>query len=109
MAVEEQPFGVLPDGTEVKLFTLSNERGMTVKITQLGGIITELWVPDRAGDPANVVLGFDELAEYLEGHPYFGAIIGRYANRIANGRFTLDGNEHALAKNDGTNHLHGGL
>lgn len=108
MAVEDKPFGTLPDGTVVKLFTLSNERGMRVEIMQFGGIITELWVPDRAGKPSNVVLGFDKLEEYVEGHPYFGAIIGRYANRIANGRFTLDGQEHTLAKNDGTNHLHGG-
>jgi aldose 1-epimerase len=109
MNVEERPFGSLPDGTEVKLFVLTNRRGVTVKIMQLGGIVTELWVPDRAGKPANVVLGFDTLDEYLAGHPYFGAIAGRYANRIAGGRFTLDGEEYTLAKNDGPNHLHGGL
>ena len=109
MNVRERPFGTLPDGTEVKLFVLSNGQGMTVKIIQFGGIVTELWAPDRAGESANVVLGFDTLEEYLEGHPYFGAITGRHANRIADGRFTLDGKEYALAKNDGPNHLHGGL
>lgn len=109
MNVDAQSFGALPDGTEVTRFVLSNDRGMTVKIMQLGGIITELWAPDRAGKPSNVVLGFDTLNEYLAGHPYFGAIIGRYANRIANGRFNLDGKTYALAKNDGPNHLHGGI
>lgn len=109
MNIEAQPFGRLPDGTEIERFVLSNDRGTTVKIMQFGGIITELWTPDRAGEPANVVLGFDTLAEYLAGHPYFGAIIGRYANRIAEARFSLDGQEYVLAKNDGANHLHGGL
>jgi aldose 1-epimerase len=109
MNVEESSFGTLPDGTAVKLFTLSNGNGMTVKITEYGGIVTELWVPDRGGQKANIVLGFDKLEEYTKGHPFFGAIAGRYANRIANGKFTLDGREYTLAKNNGPNHLHGGL
>lgn len=109
MNVTEKTFGALPDGTAVRLFTLSNRHGLTVKITEYGGIITELWAPDRAGKPANVVLGFDQLEEYTKGHPFFGAIAGRYANRIANGKFTLDGREYVLAKNNGPNHLHGGI
>ncbi len=109
MNVSEKTFGNLPDGTAVKLFTLTNPNGMTVKITEYGAIITELWVPDRAGQKANVVLGFDRLEEYTKGHPFFGAIAGRYANRIAKGKFTLDGHEYTLAVNNGPNHLHGGL
>ena len=109
MNVEETSFGTLPDGAAVKLFTLSNGNGMTVKITEYGGIITEIWVPDRGGQKANVVLGFDKLDEYAKGHPFFGAIAGRYANRIANGKFTLDGREYTLATNNGPNHLHGGV
>lgn len=109
MNIEERLFGVLPDGRDVKQFALSNGQGMTVKIIQLGGIVTQLWVPDRAGQPANVVLGFGTLDEYLAGHPYFGALIGRYANRIASARFTLDGQDYLLPSNEGPNHLHGGL
>jgi aldose 1-epimerase len=109
MNVSEKSFGTLSDGTSVKLFTLTNAHGMTVKITEFGGIITELWTPDRAGQSANVVLGFDRLEEYTKGHPFFGAIAGRYANRIGSGRFKLDGHEYTLAINNGPNHLHGGL
>ena len=81
---------------------------MTAKITTLGAILTELYVPDRAGQTTNVVLGFDNLAAYLKGHPAFGSTIGRFANRIARGRFSLDGVEYVLATNNGRNHLHGG-
>ena len=109
MNVEETSFGTMPDGTAVKLFTMSNPGGMTVKITEYGAIITEIWVPDRADQRTNVVLGFDRLDEYTKGHPFFGAIAGRYANRIANGKFSLDGRDYTLAKNNGSNHLHGGL
>ena len=101
-------FGGMPDGTPVRIYTLANGRGMTVKITEYGGILTELWVLDRQGKPGNVVLGFDKLEEYTKGHPFFGAIAGRVANRIAKGKFTLDGQEYTLAVNNGPNHLHGG-
>src|SRR5437867_3576113 len=106
--LKSDSFGAMPDGTPVKLYTLANGRGMTVKITEYGGIITELWVPDRQGKPGDVVLGFDKLEEYTKGHPFFGAIAGRVANRIARGKFTLDGKEYTLAVNNGPNHLHGG-
>jgi aldose 1-epimerase len=109
MRIETADFGRTPDGTPVKLFTLRNGRGMTVKVTNYGLIITELHVPDRGGKPGNVVLGFDNLDRYLKGHPFFGAIAGRVANRIAGARFALDGQEHALAKNAGPNHIHGGV
>ena len=109
MKLESKVFGRTPEGAEVKIYTLSNTKGMTVKITEYGGIITELWVPDRNGKPGDVVLGFDNLDRYLKGHPFFGAIAGRVANRIAKGKFTLDGKEYTLAVNNGPNHLHGGL
>jgi aldose 1-epimerase len=91
-----------------KLFTLKNRGGLTIEITNYGGIVTALRVPDREGRIDDIVLGFDSLDEYLGPHPYFGGIIGRYANRIAGGRFRLEGREHVLARNDGPNHLHGG-
>lgn len=107
--IEKSSFGKTQDGKEVALYTLSNSKGMTVKIITYGGIITELYVPDRTGKINDVVLGFDNLDGYLKGHPYFGAIVGRYANRIAGAKFTLNGKEYTLAKNDGENSLHGGL
>ncbi len=108
--IEKSPFGRLPDGTSVDLYTLRGGAGLTAAIATYGGTIVSLRVPDAAGNPADVVLGFDGLEGYLgKGNPYFGAIIGRYGNRIARGRFTLDGREHVLAANDGGNHLHGGL
>ncbi|MGB9604943.1 MAG: aldose epimerase family protein [Bryobacteraceae bacterium] len=107
--VTRQPFGKTPDGTPVELFTLSNSKGVRIAITNYGGIIVSLFAPDRNGNPGDIVLGFDNLEDYLKGHPYFGAIIGRYGNRIARGRFTLDGAEYKLAQNNGENHLHGGL
>ena len=106
--ITKVPFGKLPDGTEVDLYTLTNANGMKVKITNYGGIITEIHVPDRDGKFADVVLGHDNLKSYLDGHPYFGAITGRVANRIAKGKFTLDGKEYTLATNNGPNALHGG-
>ncbi|SDX89314.1 aldose epimerase family protein [Hymenobacter psychrophilus] len=102
------PFGEAPDGTAVHLFTLHNAHGMQASISSYGGIITRLLVPDKTGQPGDVVLGFDTLDEYLRESPYFGALIGRYGNRIARGRFTLDGKDYQLATNDGPNHLHGG-
>ena len=107
--MEEQAWGQTKDGTPVKLFTLSNSKGMVAKITTYGAIITDLRVPDRNGKIGNVVLGFDNLDQYLKGHPFFGAVAGRVANRIARGRFRLDGQEYHLATNNGPNHLHGGI
>jgi aldose 1-epimerase len=100
-------FGKTPDGTAVDLYVLCNGK-MTVKVITYGAIVTEIDVPDRHGKLANVVLGFDDLAGYLAGHPYFGAATGRVANRIAKGRFTLDGQEYKLAVNNAPNTLHGG-
>lgn len=107
--LEARPFGTLPDGTPVELVTLRNRHGLIARVTEYGAILTELWVPDRKGNLTNVVLGFDNLEQYLKGHPYFGATTGRVANRIAKGKFTLDGKEYTLAVNNGPNHLHGGL
>lgn len=98
----------MPDGRPVELFTLINAGGAVAKVLTLGGILTELQVPDRDGNPGDVVLGFDGLDGYLGDHPHFGATTGRVANRIANGRFTLDGKEYQLACNNGPHHLHGG-
>lgn len=102
-------FGSLPDGAKVSLFTLTNTNGLTAKISNYGTIITELHVPDRKGTLGDVVLGFDNLEQYLKGHPYFGCTVGRFANRIAKGQFNLDGKQYRLAVNNGPNHLHGGL
>jgi aldose 1-epimerase len=108
-SVSQEPFGQLPSGTPVTLFTLSNASGMEVRAMNYGGIILSLKVPDRDGVLGDIALGYDDLEGYLEETPYFGAIIGRYGNRIAKGRFELDGTEYTLAVNDGENHLHGGL
>jgi aldose 1-epimerase len=108
MGISVDSFGQLQDGREVHLFTLSNDNGMEVSIMNFGGIITSLKVPDQDGVSDNIVLGFDNLEDYLSGHPYFGALIGRYGNRIANGSFEIDGTEYQLARNDGNHHLHGG-
>lgn len=107
LAISSAPYGTLPDGRAVTAFTLTNG-SMEVVVIDYGAIITELHVPDREGTPGDVVLGFDSLEGYLGESPYFGAIVGRYGNRIAAGHFTLDGVEHQLATNDGPNHLHGG-
>ena len=107
--VTKASFGKTPDGQNVDIYRLTNSSGAEVKITNYGGIVTALKVPDRKGTLGDIVLGFDNLDAYLRGHPYFGAIIGRYGNRIAKGRFTLDGVEYKLAVNNGENHLHGGI
>ena len=112
-SVERSDFGVTPDGDSVALYTLTNENGVTVEVTNYGGIITSLRVPDREGTLEDVVLGFDSLSSYTSeayraANPYFGALIGRYGNRIAGGEFTLDGETYTLETNDGPNHLHGG-
>jgi aldose 1-epimerase len=107
--VQKQDWGRTQDGTPVELFVLTNANGLVAKITTYGALLTELHVPDRAGKLDDVVLGFSSLQGYLAGHPYFGATTGRYANRIAKGRFTLNGKEYTLAVNNGPNHLHGGI
>jgi aldose 1-epimerase len=109
VTVTREAFGQLPDGTEIDAFTLTNANGIVVRAITYGGIITSLQVPDRTEQFDDVVLGYDDLAGYVEMNPYFGAIVGRYGNRIAGGRFTLDGQAYTLATNDGPNHLHGGI
>jgi aldose 1-epimerase len=106
--VKREPFGTMPDGAAVERFTLANAAGVELRAITYGGIITSLRVPDRTGRLDDIVLGFDRLDGYLHDHPFFGAIIGRYGNRIANGQFTLDGKTYKLATNNGPNHLHGG-
>ena len=96
--VNQAPFGVTPDGQQVTLYTLTNANGVEARVINYGGIIVSLRVPDRDGNLEDVVLGFDSLEGYVDEHPYFGAIIGRYGNRIANGRFTLDGETHQRAR-----------
>ena len=106
--VQKMAFGKTSDGAAVDLYVLTNSKGMTAKVMTYGAILTELDVPDKNGKTADVVLGFDDLKGYLDGHPYFGSNVGRVANRIAKGKFTLDGKEYTLATNNGPNHLHGG-
>ncbi len=107
-SVQKMDFGKTAEGTPVELYVLTNGK-ITAKVMTYGAILTELIVPDREGKPGDVVLGFDSLAPYLAGHPFFGATTGRVANRIAKGKFTLDGKEYTLAVNNGPNSLHGGL
>jgi len=106
--VTKASFGRLPDGTNVDGYTITNSRGTTLHVITYGGIITSLRTADRAGAIEDIVLGFDSLAGYLKDSPYFGAIVGRYANRIAKGRFTLEGKTYQLPVNNGQNSLHGG-
>lgn len=101
-------YGTLPDGTEISQFRLKNDNGMKIKVIEYGGIITECMVPDKNGIFEDVVLGHDSLDEYLNSNYYFGALIGRYGNRIANAKFSLDGIEYSLDNNDDPNSLHGG-
>ena len=113
MEIKKEPFGKTKEGEETTLYTLTNANGMQVQITDYGATITSVLTPDKNGKMDDVVLGFDSLAgyqspEYLKSGPYFGAIVGRYGNRIAQGKFTLDGKEYTLAKNNGENTLHGG-
>ena len=103
------PFSTLADGKPVELFTLTNAHGLEAAIMTYGATVVSLRTPDRAGRLDDIVLGYPTLAGYLEKSPYFGAIVGRYGNRIARGRFTLDGATYGLATNDGPNHLHGGV
>jgi aldose 1-epimerase len=113
MPVTSASFGTTAAGAPAQLYTLRNAAGLQASITNYGGTLTSLLVPDRAGQLADVVLGFADVSgyqspEFLKSGPYFGALIGRYGNRIARGRFTLDGREYQLATNHGPNHLHGG-
>ena len=105
----EAPWGALPAGEEILLYTFRNAAGIEIEITNYGGRIVTIKTPDRNGRFADVALGFDNLDGYLHKNPYFGAVVGRYANRIAKGEFTLDGKTYHLARNEGENSLHGGL
>ncbi len=107
LSIMKEPFGSVQN-QEVFLYTLTNKNGIVVKITNYGGIITQIWTPDRHGNLGDIVLGYDSLKGYLDDNPYFGAIVGRYANRISCGQFTLNGSTYKLATNNGNNHLHGG-
>ena len=107
--VTKQSFGKTPSGENVDIYTLRNRNGVETQITNYGAIVVSLKVPDRNGAMGDVVLGFSDFDQYLKNDPYFGAIIGRYGNRIAKGRFKLDGAEYTLAVNNGENHLHGGI
>ncbi len=109
MIIEKESWGQTIDGKEVDLYSLINDNGMKVQITNYGGIVQSILVPDKDGVIEDVALGFPTLDGYLDEHPYFGAIVGRYGNRIAKGKFTLDGKEYSLAVNNGPNALHGGI
>jgi aldose 1-epimerase len=107
--VSRTSFGRTPDGKEVHVITLQNAKGLKARIMTLGATWIGMDIPDKTGKVGDVLLGFDTLEGYLKGHPYFGSTVGRYANRIAKGKFTLDGKTYTLATNNGPNHLHGGL
>jgi aldose 1-epimerase len=107
--MEKKMFGKLADGSEVDIYTLTNKSGVKVKIINYGAAVVSLSVPDKSGKFSDVVLGYDSIEGYENDKSYFGAIVGRYGNRIAKGRFKLDGTEYQLTINDGENHLHGGL
>ncbi len=114
MKITKELFGILPDGKEVQLFTISNDNSVTVKITNYGAIITSIETPDKNGKNENIACGFDKLEtylskEYLGSYPYFGAIIGRFGNRIAKGHLEIEGKTYQMAINNGPNHLHGGI
>lgn len=106
--VEKSSFGKLSDGTEIEQYTLTNAKGAVAKVITYGATLSELWIPDKAGKNADVVLGFDNLASYAGEHPFFGATVGRYGNRISKGKFSIDGKEYSLFLNNGPNSLHGG-
>lgn len=108
MKLSQKAFGSMADGKQVTLYTLRNKNGMEMSVMNYGGIIVSLKVPDRQGNIGEVTLGYDSLQQYIDNNPFFGALIGRYGNRIANGGFNLDGQRYTLPTNDGTNQLHGG-
>lgn len=109
MSIKMESFGKTPEGQEVDLYTLTNPDGLRARITNYGAILVSLEVPDRDGKPADITLGYDKLDGYLTRHPYFGATVGRYANRIGGAKFKLNDVEYQLAANNGPNHLHGGI
>ncbi len=109
MSANEEPFGQTPDGRQVVLYTLTNTSGIRARITNYGAILVSLEVPDRQGNLADITLGYDNLPDYIERGAFFGATVGRYANRIGGAKFVLDGTEYKLATNNGPNHLHGGV
>jgi len=109
MKLDKTTLGHTGEGTEVHQFTLANDAGLTVKLMTYGATLTSVETPDRDGSVANVTLYLDTLDDYLAGHPFFGCVAGRYANRIAKGRFILDEQQYTLAANNGPNHLHGGV
>lgn len=108
-SAQSKPYGQLADGTQVDMITLTNPNGIEIDVISYGGIITRLLTPDAKGQLGDIVLGFDNLDDYVSSSPYFGALIGRYGNRIADGKFSLDGVTYQLDTNDGLNHLHGGV
>ncbi len=108
-AVQREIFGKTKDGDPVEIFTLTNSHGLKARVMTWGATLVSMHTPDRHGALADITLGFDTLEGYLGAHPYFGVIAGRYANRIAKGKFTLDGKEYTLVMNNGANHLHGGI
>ena len=108
-AAQQAAFGSTKEGAAVEIYTLTNRNGVIAKVMTYGATLTELLVPDKAGTPGNIVLGFDTIEPYLAGVPYFGCTVGRVGNRIAKGAFTLNGKTYKLATNNGPNHLHGGL
>ena len=108
LRLEQKPFGNLRNGSNVDIFTLTNSHGLKVTTLSYGGIIQSIILPDKRGTPADITLGFDTLEDYVNRSPYFGAIIGRYGNRVANGRFTLNGIDYQIPANDGPHALHGG-
>jgi aldose 1-epimerase len=109
MDIQKQVFGQLPDGKSVDLYVLSNTKGIKARIMTYGAALVSLEIPDRDGTIADITLGYDSIDGYIAASPYFGSTVGRYANRIAKGKFTLDGIEYTLAQNNGENHLHGGI
>lgn len=108
-SVKKEAFGKTEDGKKVDAYILTNKNGLQAKIITYGAMLTEMLVPDKNGNLGDVVLGHDKLEDYLDGHSYFGVTTGRVANRIAKGKFTLDGHEYSLATNNDPNHLHGGI
>jgi aldose 1-epimerase len=109
MSIQKSSFGKTKDGTEVSLYTCTNQNGLVLKVMTYGATVVSMETPDKSGKLANIQLGFPTLEGYLQRHPYFGSTVGRYGNRIAKGKFKIDGKEFTLATNNGPNHLHGGL
>jgi aldose 1-epimerase len=109
VSAQQEPYGAMPDGTPIQQYLLSNTSGLSVSIINYGAIVTSVYAPDKDGQTADVTLGFDDLDGWLMNGPYFGAIVGRFANRIAAGKFSIDGQEYSVATNNDGNHLHGGI